>query len=102
MVVELACWRQVGYMHEPAASVGNLNQPAGPDLENRQCRAADRLVHAGLVGDALHPAIAALVDRLKAQGRLTGKQMVVAVMRKLLVICFGVLKSEEVRPGRSP
>ena len=40
-----------------------------------------------------NPAIAALVDRLKAQGRLTGKQIVVAAMRKLLVICFGVLKS---------
>src|SRR4051794_21991928 len=40
-----------------------------------------------------NPAIAALVDRLKAQGRLKGKQIVVAAMRKLLVICFGVLKS---------
>jgi transposase len=40
-----------------------------------------------------NPAIAALVGRLKAQGRLTGKQIVVAAMRKLLVICFGVLKS---------
>ena len=38
-----------------------------------------------------NPAIVALVDRLK--GRLTGKQIVVAAMRKLLVICFGVLKS---------
>ena len=40
-----------------------------------------------------NPAIAALVDRLKVQGRLKGKQIVVAAMRKLLVICFGVLKS---------
>src|SRR3954447_5735238 len=40
-----------------------------------------------------NPAVAALVDRLKAQGRLKGKQIVVAAMRKLLVICFGVLKS---------
>jgi transposase len=40
-----------------------------------------------------NPAIAALVDRLKAHGRLKGKQIVVAAMRKLLVICFGVLKS---------
>ena len=46
-----------------------------------------------------NPAIAALVDRLKAQGRLKGKQIVVAAMRKLLVICFGVLKSgKEVDP----
>jgi transposase len=42
-----------------------------------------------------NPAIAALVGRLKAQGRLTGKQIVVAAMRKLLVICFGVLKSKK-------
>ena len=41
-----------------------------------------------------NPAVAALVGRLKAQGRLTGKQIVVAAMRKLLVICFGVLKSD--------
>ena len=32
-------------------------------------------------------------NRLKTQGRLKGKQIVVAAMRKLLVICFGVLKS---------
>jgi hypothetical protein len=34
-----------------------------------------------------------LVDRLKAQGRLKGKQIVIAAMRKLLVLCFGVLKT---------
>jgi transposase len=40
-----------------------------------------------------NPAVAALVTRLKAAGRLTPKQIVVAAMRKLLVICFGVLKT---------
>jgi transposase len=40
-----------------------------------------------------NPAVAALVDRLKAQGRLKGKQIVIAAMRKLLVLCFGVLKT---------
>ncbi len=40
-----------------------------------------------------NPAIAALVDRLKAQGRIKGNQIVVAAMRKLLMICIGVLKS---------
>lgn len=40
-----------------------------------------------------NPAVAALAQRLRAQGRLTGKQIVVAAMRKLLVICFGVLKT---------
>jgi hypothetical protein len=38
-------------------------------------------------------AVAALVARLRAQGRLTPKQILVAAMRKLLVICFGVLKT---------
>jgi transposase len=39
-----------------------------------------------------NPAIVALVTRLKAQGRLKPK-IVVAAMRKLLVLCFGVLKT---------
>ena len=40
-----------------------------------------------------NPVVAALAARLKIQGRLKGKQIVVAAMRKLLVLCFGVLKS---------
>lgn len=40
-----------------------------------------------------NPAIIALVARLKTAGRLKPKQIVVAAMRKLLVICFGVLKT---------
>src|SRR3984885_14808462 len=40
-----------------------------------------------------NPAVAALVARLKQAGRLTPKQIVVAAMRKLLVLCFGVLKT---------
>jgi transposase len=40
-----------------------------------------------------NPAIVALVARLKSRGRLTSKQIVVAAMRKLLVLCFGVLKT---------
>jgi transposase len=38
-------------------------------------------------------AVAALAQRLRERGRLTGKQIVIAAMRKLLVICFGVLKT---------
>lgn len=38
-------------------------------------------------------AVAALAARLRAKGELTGKQIVIAAMRKLLVICFGVLKN---------
>jgi len=40
-----------------------------------------------------NPAVAALVARLKRAGRLKPKQIVVAAMRKLLVLCFGVLKT---------
>jgi transposase len=38
-------------------------------------------------------AVKALVARLKTAARLKPKQIVVAAMRKLLVICFGVLKN---------
>src|SRR3954466_8431340 len=40
-----------------------------------------------------NPAVVALVTRLKAAGRLKPKQIVIAAMRKLLVLCFGVLKT---------
>jgi transposase len=40
-----------------------------------------------------NPAVAAFVLRLKNAGRLKPKQIVMAAMRKLLVICFGVLKT---------
>ena len=40
-----------------------------------------------------NPAIVALVTRLNYRGRLKPKQIVVAAMRKLLVLCFGVLKT---------
>ena len=40
-----------------------------------------------------NPAVAALVARLKTAGRLKPKQIVIAAMRKLLVLCFGVLKT---------
>jgi transposase len=40
-----------------------------------------------------NPAVAALAMRLKSAGRLKPKQIVVAAMRKLLVLCFGVLKT---------
>ena len=40
-----------------------------------------------------NPIVAALAVRLKSFGRLKAKQIVVAAMRKLLVLCFGVLKT---------
>ena len=52
-------------------------------------------LRAGIVAGLMryNPAVIALVDRLKARGRLKGKQIVIAAMRKLLVLCFGVLKT---------
>ena len=40
-----------------------------------------------------NPAIVALVARLKSRGSLKPNQIFVATMRKLLVLCFGVLKT---------
>ena len=40
-----------------------------------------------------NPAVTALAERLKSTGRLRPKQIIVAAMRKLLVLCFGVLKT---------
>jgi transposase len=42
-----------------------------------------------------NPAILALATRLKSRGHLKPKQIVVAAMRKLLVLCFGVLKTRK-------
>src|ERR1700730_406696 len=42
-------------LESAATPVWNLGQPARADLQNWQCRAPHRLVHAGFVGDALQP-----------------------------------------------
>ena len=68
----------------------------------------DRVTHISKIGNAVlraalympamsamryNPPIAALVTRLKSRGRLSPMQIVVAATRKLLVLCFGVLKT---------
>jgi transposase len=63
---------------------------------HRSGTSIDRPTRISKIGNAtlrFNPAVAALVARLKDAGRLTPKQIVVAAMRKLLVICFGVLKT---------
>jgi len=75
---------------------------------HRSGTSIDRQTHISKIGNAalraslympalsamrFNPAVAALVARLKQAGRLTPKQIVVAAMRKLLVLCFGVLKT---------
>jgi len=46
-----------------------------------------------LAAMCFNPIVAALAAHLKSFGRLKPKQIVVAAMRKLLVLCFGVLKT---------
>jgi transposase len=73
-------------------SGSSINQPTRiSKIGNATLRSA--LFMPAMVAMRHNAAVAALVARLRAQGRLCGKQIVIAAMRKLLVICFGVLKS---------
>ena len=68
------------------------------DRPTRISKSGNATLRAALYMPALsamrfNPAIAALRARLKGAGGLKPKQIVVAAMRKLLVICFGVLKT---------
>src|SRR3954468_24184600 len=68
------------------------------DRPTRISRIGNAVLRSALYMPALtamrfNPAVAALVTRLKAAGRLKPKQIVIAAMRKLLVLCFGVLKT---------
>jgi transposase len=70
------------------------------DRATRISKIGNAVLRAALYMPALsamryNPAIVALVTRLKSQGRLKPKQIVVAAMRKLLVLCFGVLKTRK-------
>ena len=64
----------------------------------RISRIGNAVLRSGLYMPAMaalrhNAAVAALAARLRAQRRLRPKQILIAAMRKLLVICFGVLKS---------
>lgn len=73
-------------------SGSSINYPTRiSKIGNATLRAA--LFMPAMVAMRHNPAVAALAQRLRAKGRLTGKQIVVAAMRKLLVICFGALKT---------
>jgi transposase len=68
------------------------------DRLTRISRIGNAVLRAALYMPALsamrfNPAVAALVARLRTAGRLKPKQIVIAAMRKLLVLCFGVLKT---------
>lgn len=82
----------VGLNPRQCQSGSSINRPTRiSKIGNATLRAA--LYMPALAAMRRNEAVAALVARLRAQGRLKGKQIVVAAMRKLLVICFGVLKT---------
>ena len=70
---------------------------ASVDRATRISKNGNPVLRAALYMPALsamryNPAIVALATGLKSRGRLKPKQIVVAAMRKLLVLCFGVPK----------
>jgi transposase len=86
-----------------AAAYAGLNpshRQSGSSLDapSRISRIGNATLRAALYFPALaavryNPLIAALRQRLKDQGRLKPKQIIGAAMRKLLHLCFGVLKT---------
>jgi transposase len=86
-----------------AAAYAGLNpshRQSGSSLDapSRISRIGNATLRAALYFPALaairwNPLVAALRQRLKDQGRLKPKQIVGAAMRKLLHLCFGVLKT---------
>ena len=70
-------------------AIGILARRAVPDLPDRQRHFAGGPLSPRSRRDPLEP----LRQRLKDQGRLKPKQIVAAAMRKLLHLCFGVLKT---------
>jgi transposase len=73
-------------------SGSSINRPTRiSKIGNAKLRAA--LFMPAMVAMRHNAAVAALAQRLRERGRLKGKQIVIAAMRKLLVICFGVLKT---------
>jgi len=70
----------------------SINQPTRiSKIGNEKLRTA--LFMPAMVAMRYNEAIIAFTTRLRKAGRLSGKQIVIAAMRKLLIICFGVLKS---------
>jgi transposase len=76
-------------LHQSGTSIDRMTRIS--KIGNAVLRAA--LYMPAMSAMRYNPAIVALVARLKSRGRLKPKQIVVAAMRKLLVLCFGVLKT---------
>ena len=76
-------------LHQSGTSIDRMTRIS--KIGNAVLRAA--LYMPAMSAMRYNPAVVALVARLKSRGRLKPKQIVVAAMRKLLVLCFGVLKT---------
>ena len=76
-------------LHQSGTSIDRITRIS--KIGNAVLRAA--LYMPAMSAMRYNPAIVALVARLKSRGPLKPKQIVVAAMRKLLVLCFGVLKT---------
>jgi len=61
-------------------------------MQNRSCSTQKSLIYAGTGIDSVHPVMIAFYNRLKEKGK-NGKVIVCAIMRKLVHIIFGILKS---------
>ena len=73
-------------------SGSSINHPTRiSKIGNAKLRSA--LFMPAMVAMRHNQAIMALAERLRAGGRLKPKQILIAAMRKLLVLCFGVLKT---------
>jgi len=87
---EAAAYAGLNPSHRQSGS--SLDAPARISrIGNATLRAA--LYLPALAALRWNPLVAALRQRLKDQGRLKPKQIIVAAMRKLLHLCFGVLKT---------
>ena len=87
-------------MSNPDRPLNPSHRQSGSSLDapSQISRIGNATLRAALYFPALaalrwNPLVAALRQRLRDQGRLKPKQIVGAAMRKLLHLCFGVLKT---------
>jgi len=100
LIAELGDWRRFDDVRQIVAFVG-LNPRQHQSGNTRSTHGISRIGRASLraalympaiVAKRHNPHLVAWADTLKQRG-LTGKQVIVAVMRKLLHLAYGVLKS---------
>ena len=86
-----------GVVGRTFASIVNFSNPnLGHHLRAYRRLGELQTIRAGVVAAMRYnPVIVSVVTRLKSRGRLRPKEIAVAAMRKLLVLCFGVLKTDK-------